>query len=100
MQGENIVPIPRELAGSRIHEFTAVAPEVRLIEISGLVRNVGPGSCRLLAMRRQRCIKPGRPRIELWRKPYLGGETALKMARAQAGFLDQRVDPRAAMRRQ
>src|SRR5271169_4747268 len=81
------------------HQGARFADKMRLIEIPGFVSDVGPGSCRVSTMRRQRCIKPDCSRVQLGRKPDLRGETALKLTRTQTGSLDEAADPGAAPRR-
>src|SRR5215217_5433552 len=100
MQGKDIVPVPGKLARCGVHQCMAIAHKVRLIEISSLVNNFGPGPRRVLAMRHQRRVKPDGSCIELGGKPYLCGETALKMARAQTGSLGEGIDSDLAARSQ
>jgi hypothetical protein len=96
--GKNILPVVNEMAWPMADQCMALANKMRLVEIAGLVDNLGPGLRRSVAMRDQRCVKPDRSRIELGGETHLGRETALKMTRTQTGSLDQGIYPGAAPR--
>ena len=76
----------------------AFSNEVRLIIVAGIVDNVRPGGRRLVAMRRQRVIEPGRTCVQLGRKTHLRREASLNLERALAGLFHMRFDAEVAPR--
>src|SRR5262245_43178108 len=96
LREKRVLPIGDELARREAGQGMTLADEMRLIEIAGLVGNLGPGLGRSVATCPERGIEPDGSRIELGGQAHLGGETALKLTRAETRSLDQCIDAGAA----
>jgi hypothetical protein len=91
-------PIIYEMAWRAAGQRMTLADEMRLVEIAGLMDNLGPRLSRSVAVRDERCIKPDSARVELGGQTDLARETTLKLTRTETRSVDQRIDPGAATR--
>src|SRR5882757_8508697 len=91
----DVVPVADEMTRRGASQRVALPDEMRLIEIAGLVENVGPEPLRRGKMRDQRRIETDRSRIVLGRQAHFGPETTLELTGAEPCQRGKPFNPRA-----